>query len=178
MAGPILKQIPVSIQNENAMIIHPLPKQSRQKRVNRFAIALVALFAIATFWLTHPETPAQPFSAVSGLMTLSAAAQEALPYPVALANQKPTLIEFYADWCTTCQALAPTLQALQHQFGDQVNFVMLNIDDPHWQEQVQQFRVTGVPHLTLLEADQTLADTLVGKVPQLILADRLTALLG
>lgn len=157
---------------EQTLASQPAPKG------NMWVIALITVFALAVYFLTTPDTASQSLSPVAGLMSLRAAAQTAIPFDVAVASQKPTLIEFYADWCTTCQAMAPTLQSLHHEFGDRVNFVMLNIDEPQWQGQVQQYRVTGVPHLTLLNADQTLADTFVGKVPQPVLTNRVAALLG
>jgi thiol-disulfide isomerase/thioredoxin len=143
------------------------------------AIALITLFAIATLILTRPPG-GQPssLSPLAGFMTLKASAQAAMPYTTAMANGKPTLIEFYADWCTTCQALAPTLQSVQDQFGTDLNWVMLNIEDPQWQVQVQAFQVTGVPHLALLEGNGAIADTFIGKVPKSVLTHRLQDLLA
>ena len=146
-------------------------------RIGVIAIALVAVFAIATVFLTRPQTDPLNFSPVSGLMSLKALAQDAVPYDVAMANSKPTVIEFYADWCATCQALAPSMQSLHDELGRQINFVMLNIDDPQWSRQIQQFRATGVPQLTLLQADQTVANTFVGKVPKSILVQHLQMLI-
>lgn len=150
------------------------PEVSRR---SLWAIALIATFAIAAFWLTHPVTGDQNLSPVSGLMTLKASAQTAMPYKTAIANGKPTLIEFYADWCTTCQGMAPTLESIHQEYGPSVNFVMLNIDDPQWREAIQQFRVTGVPHLVLREGDGAIAATFVGKVPKSVLAESLQHLL-
>lgn len=151
---------------------------SEASKPSLMLMALVAVFAIAAFCLTRPEPNLQSLSPVSGLVTLKASAQAAIPYSEATANQKPTLVEFYADWCTTCQAMAPTLQSIHHQFGDRLNFVMLNIDDPRWQAQVQQFQVSGVPHLALLQADQVVADTFIGKVPKSVLSHRIDDLLS
>ncbi len=139
--------------------------------------ALVGLFAIATLLLTRPGTSAQSLSSVSGLIALRETAAAAMPYELAMASPKPTLIEFYADWCTTCQAIAPALQDIHHQVENQVNFVMLDIDDPQWRQQIAQFKVSGVPHLTLLDSNHTVADSFVGRVPQQILLSRMTDLL-
>lgn len=160
------------------MTAKPNPKKSADSGDNLLVIAIVAVFAIGAFFLTRPDTGSQRLSPVSGLMTLRATVQESMPYQVAVANRKPTLIEFYADWCTTCQAMAPTLQAVHQELGDRVNFVMLDIDNPQWRDQVQQFRVTGVPHLALLAPDQTVADTFIGKVPKTAITRSLTQFLG
>jgi len=144
---------------------------------NGFAVALVLVFAIASFVLTRPQS-APAVSGVSGLMTLTTMAQTATPYDVAMANQKPTLIEFYADWCTTCQSLSPTITALHEQWGDRINFVMLNIDDPQWASQVNQFQVNGVPNLTLLDNSHAVTDTFMGNIPKSLLESELTELLS
>ena len=151
------------------------PKIKHQKSL--VAIAVIVFFAVAAIFLTRPQTVPTSLSAVSGLVALKASAQTAISYDLAMANHKPTLIEFYADWCTTCQALAPTLQAVHQQFAADLNLVMLNIDDPQWRSQIQQFRINGVPHLVLLNTDQTIAGTFVGEIPRQILSDRITNLL-
>jgi thiol-disulfide isomerase/thioredoxin len=147
------------------------------KKSGLVTIATIVLFAIASFFLTRPATPIQSLSPLSGLITLKTTVQESIPYPVAIANNKPTLVEFYADWCTTCQAIAPTLQSIHHQLDDRVNFVMLNIDDPKWYEQIQEYQVNGVPHLVLLNGDRAIVDRFIGKVPRSILYNRITDLL-
>lgn len=159
------------------MTANRVSQTSDVSRRSLWALALIATFAIAAFWLTRPVTGTQSLSPVSGLMTLKASAQAAVPYETAIANGKPTLIEFYANWCTTCQGMAPTLEAVRQEYGAEVNFVMLNIDDPQWREPVQQFHVTGVPHLVLRQGDGAIAETFVGKVPKSILTQSLQQLL-
>lgn len=151
----------------------PEPKQQRG-----WVILVVLLFSIVTFGLTRPITTVQSGTSVAGLMTLKASAQTAVPYAVAIANRKPTLIEFYADWCTTCQSLAPTLETVTQPYGSAVNFVMLDIDDPQWQDQIQHYQVTGVPHLVLQNGEGQIADTFVGNVPAGVLTQGLQELLS
>jgi thioredoxin-like negative regulator of GroEL len=151
---------------------------SRFKTSGIIAGLLIVVFAISTVFLTRTDDSVVNLSPVSGLMSLKSTAQTAMPYAQAMANPQPTLIEFYADWCTTCQALAPTLASLHDEYGDRINFVMLNIDDPRWSQQVKQFQVAGVPHLALVGSNTGLVDTLIGKVPKSVLSQRLNKLLS
>ena len=153
-------------------------KDGINKNFGAIAIGLVVMFIGATFFLTRPVQGTQQVSAVSGLRTLQTAAATSTPYSEAIANSKPTLIEFYADWCTVCQSMAPTLEKANATFRDEVNFVMLNIDEPQWQQEVDTFKVRGVPHFVLLEGDQTPVDSFIGKIPFQILSDRLGSLLS
>ncbi|MGB3295415.1 MAG: thioredoxin domain-containing protein [Phormidesmis sp.] len=132
------------------------------------ALVAILLAVWLTLWLTRPAVTAVSMTPLSGLITLKATAADAVPYEVAIANQKPTLVEFYADWCTTCQHMSATVDQLHRQYGHQINFVMLNIDDPQWAAQIADYRATGVPQFTLLTSDQTPVETWVGKVPALI----------
>lgn len=148
------------------------------KKSSVLAIAVIVIFAVGAFFLTRPVTGTETVSSVSGLMSLQVAAQQATPYNLAIANGQPTLVEFYADWCTTCQAMAPTIDAVHTEFSDELNFVMLNIDDPQWQNQVEQYKVNGVPHFVLLQKDLNVAETYIGRVPFRILADRIATLVS
>jgi len=143
---------------------------------NWIIMGVVLVCALVTLLLPRFMGSGHSLSPVSGLMTQTQLAQQAMPYDLALGNGKPTLIEFYADWCTTCQAFAPTLQSIHETWGDRINFVMLNVDDPQWREPIATYRATGVPHLTLLNGDHSIAETWVGKVPQSYLLQRLESL--
>lgn len=145
----------------------------------RLWIALIAILVAvwATLLLTRPAAKTMSMTPLSGLMTLKSLAAEAVSYEAALANQKPTFIEFYADWCTTCQSTAPTIQNLHQQYSEQINFVMLDIDNPKWASQIAQYKASGVPQFTLIAADQAPINTWVGKVPKPIFTETFERLL-
>ena len=141
--------------------------------------ALVAVAAVLiTFFITRPAATTSSFTPLSGLMTLKTMAAEAMPYGDAIESPNPTLIEFYADWCTTCQGMSSTMADLNQHYGSRINFVMLDIDDPQWVGQVAEYGASGVPQFTLLNADHGEVKTWVGKVPKSILANVFDQLIG
>lgn len=97
---------------------------------------------------------------------------------VALNNNKPTLTEFYADWCTSCQAMAGDLAQIKDSYGDRVNFVMLNVDNTKWLPEMLRYRVDGIPHFLFIdESGEAIAEA-VGEQPKGILEADLDALLA
>ncbi|MBE9059925.1 thioredoxin domain-containing protein [cf. Phormidesmis sp. LEGE 11477] len=136
----------------------------------RLWIALIALplAMVTAIACTRPTANITSMTPLSGLMTLKSMATKAVPYDLALTSQKPTLIEFYADWCTTCQGMSSTVETLHERYGDRINFVMLDIDEPQWASQVETFGATGVPQFTLLDSHQQPIENWVGKVPKLV----------
>jgi thiol-disulfide isomerase/thioredoxin len=105
-------------------------------------------------------------------------AETATPIEVALENGKPTLMEFYANWCTSCQAMAEDMAQLRQQYGDQVNFVMLNVDNSKWLPEVLEYRVDGIPHFVFLNRQATAIAQTIGEIPQQIMAANLDALIA
>lgn len=137
-------------------------------RVRNFLIVMVAVvLSVAVFLGLRTET---------GSATLTTIAEDSIPLEVALSNGKPSLMEFYANWCTSCQAMAPDIEALKQQYGDQINFVMLNVDNTKWLPEILSYRVDGIPHFVFLGKDgQAVAQT-IGEQPRSIMEANLVAL--
>lgn len=110
--------------------------------------------------------------------SLSTLAKASVPYEDATANDKPTFLEFYADWCTSCQAMAPDIEALETEYGDRVNFVMLNVDNPKWLPEISRYEVDGIPHFVFLNATGDAVAETIGEQPRTIVAQNLDALLA
>jgi len=87
----------------------------------------------------------------------------AVPYEEARANGKPTLLEFYADWCETCKQMAPTLAKLEQRYRGKVNLVMLNVDNPKWSPELDRYQVNGIPHYVFLSTKGAIAGNVIGE---------------
>lgn len=107
------------------------------------------------------------------LKDLSAAA---IPYEVAISNGLPTVVEFYADWCEVCKELAPDVYKVEQQYKDRVNFVMLNVDNTNWEQELDEFGVEGIPHFVFLDNKGNEEGFVVGRLPRQYLLENVVAL--
>jgi thiol:disulfide interchange protein len=108
-------------------------------------------------------------------ISLDAVAAAAIPIDQAIANNQPTAIEFYADWCSSCQSMAADNLSLELEYGDRLNFVMLNVDNTKWLPEVTKYHVDGIPRFIFLDsANQVIGDT-TGAVPRAIMAENIEA---
>ncbi|NDJ19279.1 thioredoxin family protein [Myxacorys almedinensis] len=137
-------------------------------RVRNFLIALAAIALTVVFSLSLKTQTTS--------VSLSAMATASVPLEVALGNGKPSLMEFYADWCTSCQAMAPELKSLKDQYSDRVNFVMLNVDNEKWLPEILSYRVDGIPHFVYVSDDGRSIGQAIGEQPRNIIEDNLIAL--
>ncbi len=111
-------------------------------------------------------------------VSLKAVAQAAMPLEVAINNPQPTVMEFYADWCTSCQSMAADNLAFQKQYAGKINFVMLNVDNNKWMPEVDRFKVDGIPHFIFLGADNAILGSAIGAIPRNILNENLESMLA
>lgn len=60
-------------------------------------------------------------------------------------GDKPALIDFYASWCGPCKMIAPVLEELAAEYGDQI--VIYKIDTEKEEELAAAFGIRSIPSL-------------------------------
>ncbi len=76
---------------------------------------------------------------------------------------EPILVDFWAEWCGPCRAVAPVLDELAEEWHGKLRIGKLNLDDNR--EVAAKFRVQGIPTFLLFK-DGQLVDQVVGVIPK------------
>jgi len=97
---------------------------------------------------------------------------------IAFTNNKPTFIEFYAEWCEVCKEMAPKVSALKEEYEKNINFVFLNVDNQKWDNYIRKFDVNGIPQVNLFDRKGNLISTYIGKQEEITIKDSLNQLRG
>ena len=71
----------------------------------------------------------------------------------------PVVLDFWAEWCPPCRALAPTFEELAERYAGRVKFVKLNVDEN--QSVPQRFGIKGIPTLVFFDGGRE-AERVVG----------------
>ena len=80
-----------------------------------------------------------------------------------LQSGKPVLVDFWAEWCGPCKQIAPALEQISEELGDQVTVAKLNIEDSPTTP--SKYGVRGIPTMMLFK-DGQMASMKVGAMPK------------
>ena len=72
--------------------------------------------------------------------------------------------------------MAPKVSALKEEYGKDINFVFLNVDNQKWENYVRKFDVNGIPQVNLFDRKGNLKSTLIGKQERLTIKESIDSL--
>lgn len=78
-------------------------------------------------------------------------------------NPGPILVDFWAEWCMPCRALAPVIDELAQEFQGKVRFAKVNVDE--CRDIPAKFGIRGIPTLILFNEGKKVNE-LVGNQPK------------
>jgi thioredoxin 1 len=89
-----------------------------------------------------------------------------------LQSDKPVLVDFWAEWCGPCRAVAPILEEIAAEYGEKIKIVKLNTDENS--AIAIQYGITSIPTLNVYQNGQVVK-TIVGAKPKPMLLKELEA---
>jgi thioredoxin 1 len=80
-----------------------------------------------------------------------------------LKNDKPVLVDYWAEWCGPCKMVAPVLEAIAEEHGDKLDIVKLNVDENPGV--TQKYGILNIPTLGVFVGGEVVKE-LVGARPK------------
>ena len=80
-----------------------------------------------------------------------------------LDSDKTILVDFWAEWCGPCRAVAPILDQIAAEHGDKIEIVKLNVDENP--QTAFKYQITSIPALKVYQGGEVVK-TVIGAKPQ------------
>jgi thioredoxin 1 len=87
-----------------------------------------------------------------------------------LQSEKPVIVDFWAEWCGPCHAVAPVLDEIARERAEHLRVVKVNIDEEP--ALAQRYGIMSIPTIVLFKAGQPAAAAL-GAQPKRMLEQSL-----
>ena len=80
-----------------------------------------------------------------------------------LDSKEPVLVDFWAEWCGPCKAIAPSLEELSDEMASKLKIVKINVDENP--SISQNYSIRSIPALMIFKDGQKISEKM-GALPK------------
>ncbi len=80
-----------------------------------------------------------------------------------LQNDKPVIVDYWAEWCGPCRMVAPVLEEIATEYADKIQVVKLNIDENPGLS--QRYGIMAIPTMNVFSGGEVVKQ-IVGAKPK------------
>ena len=80
-----------------------------------------------------------------------------------LDSKQPVLVDFWAEWCGPCKAIAPSLEELSEEMASKLKIVKINVDENP--SISQTYSIRSIPALTIFKDGEKISEKM-GALPK------------
>ncbi|GAB3492863.1 thioredoxin [Nocardiopsis coralliicola] len=86
-----------------------------------------------------------------------------------LKNDKPVLVDFWAEWCAPCRQVAPILEEIAAEYSEKIEIVKLNIDQQP--NTTRDYGIMQIPTMNVFKDGEVVKQIMGAKPKRALLKD-------
>jgi thioredoxin 1 len=89
---------------------------------------------------------------------------------VVLESKVPVVVDFWAEWCGPCRAVAPVLEEISNEYSNKIKIVKINTDEEP--QLAMQYGVSSIPNMSVFQSGEVVK-AIIGAKPKPVLLKEL-----